>query len=133
LPPVGPLVCYEAIFPGEVTASPRPGVLLNVTNDAWFGDSSGPRQHFEAARMRAVEEGLPLARAAGNGISAIVDPYGRVLDRLDLNRRGIVEGGLPRALAPTPFARFGNAVALALAALSMAAGFALGRLRIGAI
>ncbi|HET9148885.1 MAG TPA: apolipoprotein N-acyltransferase [Alphaproteobacteria bacterium] len=133
LPPVGPLICYEAIFPGEVTASPRPGVLLNVTNDAWFGDSTGPRQHFEAARMRAVEEGLPLARAAGNGISAIVDPYGRVLDRLDLDRRGIVEGGLPRALTPTLFARLGNGVALALAALSAIAGFALGRLRRGAI
>lgn len=130
LPPVGPLICYEAIFPGDVAATnPRPDLLLNVTNDAWFGDSSGPRQHFAAARMRAVEEGLPLVRAAGNGISAIVDPYGRVLARLDLNRRGVLEGDLPRALAPTPFARFGNRIAWALAALSAAIGLALGRRR----
>jgi apolipoprotein N-acyltransferase len=100
----------------------RPGVLLNVTNDAWFGDSTGPRQHFAAARMRAVEEGLPLVRAAGTGISAIVDPYGRVLERLDLGHRGIVEGSLPAALAPTVFARLGNGLALALAGIAAAVG-----------
>lgn len=123
LPPVSPLVCYEVIFPGAVTApGERPGVLLNVTNDAWFGDSTGPRQHFAAARLRAVEEGLPLVRAAGTGISAIVDPYGRVLERLDLGRRGIVEGSLPVALAPTVFARLGNGLALALAGIAAALG-----------
>ena len=128
LPLVGPLVCYEAIFPGDVAKrDPRPGVLLNVTNDAWFGDSTGPRQHFAAARMRAVEEGLPLVRAAGTGISAIVDPYGRVLASLALGRRGIVEGELPVALPPTPFGRFGNGIALILAAVAIAAGLALRR------
>lgn len=128
LPPVGPLICYEAIFPGEVAKrNPRPGLLLNVTNDAWFGNSSGPRQHYAAARLRAVEEGLPLVRAAGTGISAIIDPYGRELARLDLGRKGIVEGALPQALAPTLFGRFGNGLALALAGLVMAVGLWSGR------
>jgi apolipoprotein N-acyltransferase len=128
LPPVGPLVCYEAIFPGDVVQEDaRPGLMLNVTNDAWFGDSSGPRQHFAAARLRAVEEGLPLVRAAGTGISAIVDPYGRVLARLDLNHRGVVTGPLPEALPPTVFARAGNALALALAGLLALAGIWLAR------
>jgi apolipoprotein N-acyltransferase len=123
LPPVGPMICYEAIFPGAVVSRvERPGMLLNVTNDAWFGDSTGPRQHFAAARMRAVEEGLPLVRAAGTGISAIVDPYGRVLTRLDLGRRGIVEGPLPSALPPTLFSRLGNGIALFLAALFLVVG-----------
>jgi apolipoprotein N-acyltransferase len=128
LPLVGPLVCYEVIFPGAVIApDTRPGLLLNVTNDAWFGDSAGPRQHFAAARLRAVEEGLPLVRAAGTGISAIVDPYGRILARLDLNRQGVVAGPLPEALPPTLFARLGNGLALALAAAVAALGLWQGR------
>lgn len=127
LPPVGPLVCYEAIFPGDVAnRDRRPGMLLNVTNDAWFGDSTGPRQHFAAARLRAVEEGLPLVRDAGTGISAIVDPYGRVLQQLDLGNRGLVEGALPMALKPTLFARFGNWLALGLAAFTIAIGLLCG-------
>ena len=128
LPPVGPMICYEAIFPGAVASrDQRPGVLLNVTNDAWFGDSTGPRQHFAAARMRAVEEGLPLVRNAGTGISAIVDPYGRVLARLDLGQRGIVEGPLPSALPPTLFSRFGNRIALVLALMLVVFGLWRGR------
>jgi apolipoprotein N-acyltransferase len=128
LPPVGPLVCYEVIFPGAVTApGHRPGLLLNVTNDAWFGDSSGPRQHFAAARLRAIEEGLPLVRAAGTGISAIVDPYGRIVARLDLNREGVVTGPLPEALPPTVFGRLGNGIALALAFACAVAGIGLRR------
>jgi apolipoprotein N-acyltransferase len=121
LPPFSPLICYEAIFPGRVTdATKRPGWLLNVTNDAWFGNSAGPYQHFASARMRAVEEGLPLVRAANTGISAVVDSYGRVTARLDLGRRGAFDASLPRALAvPPPFARYGN-VTILLFALGIA-------------
>jgi apolipoprotein N-acyltransferase len=123
LPPASPLVCYEAIFPGAVTArgGQRPGWLLNVTNDAWFGDSAGPHQHFASARLRAVEEGLPLVRAANTGISAVIDPYGRVLASLPLGREGVLDAGLPDALAATPFARFGNAVLLVLLAAALGA------------
>ena len=71
LPPLGPLICYEAIFPRAIVqGAERPGLLVNVTNDGWFGNTTGPRQHFHQARVRAVEEGLPLIRAANNGISA---------------------------------------------------------------
>jgi apolipoprotein N-acyltransferase len=113
LPPAGPLICYEAIFPGRVaTLDDRPGWLLNVTNDAWFGISSGPHQHFASARMRAVEEGLPLVRVANTGISGVVDAYGRVTAKLGLGREGVVDANLPVAIAdPTPFARWGHTVA----------------------
>jgi len=111
LPGFSPLICYEVIFPGDVVASdgPRPDFLLNVTNDAWFGDGSGPHQHFAQARMRAVEEGLPLVRAAQTGISAVIDPLGRVLTRIRLEARGTVEATLPGALPKnTSYARFGD-------------------------
>ncbi|MGE0256358.1 MAG: apolipoprotein N-acyltransferase [Alphaproteobacteria bacterium] len=114
LPAVGPLVCYEAIFPGAVTAGQRPAWLLNLTNDAWFGTSVGPAQHFAIALTRAVEEGLPLVRVANTGISAVVDPWGRVLARLDSGVTGVLDTGLPRALQPTPFARWGNWIVLVL-------------------
>src|ERR1700731_3124111 len=108
LPAVAPLICYEAIFPGEVVPSeaPRPGLLLNVTNDGWFGTTTGPYQHFAQARLRAIEEGLPMVRAANSGISAIVDPYGRVLAELPLGAEGVLDGGLPQTIAPPVFARF---------------------------
>ena len=73
----------------------RPGLLINVTNDGWFGNTTGPRQHLHQARVRAVEEGLPLVRAANNGISAVVDGYGRVLATLDLNARGVIDASSP--------------------------------------
>ncbi|MBN8875712.1 MAG: apolipoprotein N-acyltransferase [Rhodospirillales bacterium] len=108
LPPFGPLICYEAIFSGQVTgAAGRPEWLVNITNDAWFGDSSGPRQHLAAARMRAVEEGLPLMRAANTGISAGFDGYGRELGRLHMNVTGVLNVALPPALQPTVYSRFG--------------------------
>jgi apolipoprotein N-acyltransferase len=115
LPPLAPLICYEVIFPGAVVAGePRPGLLLNLTNDGWFGDSSGPRQHFQQARVRAVEEGLPLLRVANNGISAMIDGNGRVLAMLALDQRGSADSGLPVALPATPYARFGDAIFAAL-------------------
>ncbi|HZS84838.1 MAG TPA: apolipoprotein N-acyltransferase [Stellaceae bacterium] len=110
LPPVGPLICYEVIFPHAVVdESHRPQWLLNVTNDAWYGFTSGPFQHFAIARVRAVEEGLPLVRAANNGISGFVDAYGRVRERLGLDAVGVLDAPLPAALpGPTPYARLGD-------------------------
>lgn len=120
-PPAAPLICYEIIFPGEVTdPTVRPGWLLNLTNDAWFGASAGPYQHFHQARLRAVEQGLPVVRAANTGISAIIDPYGRVVTALGMDEAGVVEAGLPEALPPPFYARYGAAAeeaSLALAAL----------------
>src|SRR5260370_37771604 len=110
LPPVGPLICYEVIFPGAVVdPARRPGWLLNVTNDAWYGFSSGPFQHFAIARVRAIEEGLPLVRAANNGISAVGDAYGRIVGRLGLDDVGVIDCGLPIGLAEPPlYARAGE-------------------------
>lgn len=128
LPPASPLICYEVIFPGAVTdPEVRPAWLLNVTNDGWYGVSSGPYQHFATARLRAVEEGVPLVRVANTGISAIVDPYGRVLARVGLAEAGVADGPLPQSLPPTLFARLGNLVPLGLAALAVAGGAAIGR------
>jgi len=97
-----PLICYEIIFPGRIeNETKRPQWLVNVTNDAWFGTSTGPYQHLYQARIRAVEEGLPVMRAANTGISAVIDPFGRVLARLDLGKAGALDHGLPRALPVT--------------------------------
>lgn len=101
-PPFVPLICYEIIFPGRIeNTARRPGWLVNVTNDAWFGASTGPYQHLYQARIRAVEEGLPVIRAANTGISAVIDPFGRVLARLDLGVAGALDHGLPGALQVT--------------------------------
>lgn len=107
VPPFSPLICYEAIFPGQVIDpdGPRPHWMVNVTNDAWFGTSAGPHQHLVMARMRAVEEGLPMARVAGTGISAVIDPYGRVGAHAELLTRAAFTSPLPQALPPTPFSR----------------------------
>jgi apolipoprotein N-acyltransferase len=108
-PKVLPLICYEAIFPGAaVPAGERPGWLVNVTNDGWFGISSGPYQHFQQARVLAIAEGLPLVRAANTGISAVVDPVGRIVTSLPLGSEGVLDSQLPRALPATVYARFGN-------------------------
>lgn len=109
LPPASVLICYESIFPGDVVqGAERPGVIISATNDGWFGDSTGPRQHFHQARVRAVEEGVPLVRAANNGISAVVDPYGRVLHALGMNVKGVIDSPLPAALAAPLYARSGD-------------------------
>jgi apolipoprotein N-acyltransferase len=118
-PPVGILICYEIIFPGEATAADRrPGWLLNVTNDAWFGFTPGPYQHMHQTTVRAIEEGLPVVRAANNGISAVIDPLGRVVSSLPLGARDALDAELPTALPPTPFSRAGH-VPLAVACIGL--------------
>jgi len=127
-----PLVCYEIIFPGDAVprrerkgwlyryvgryldwpsvagSVERPGWLLNLTNDGWFGASAGPYQHFQQARIRAIEEGLPLVRAANSGISAVVDPLGRIIESLPLGAEGVLDAPLPQPTARTFYARWGD-------------------------
>jgi apolipoprotein N-acyltransferase len=130
LPAIGPLICYEAIFSAQVVVeTDRPQLLVNITNDSWFGDSAGPRQHLAAARMRAIEEGLPMVRAANTGISAIIDAHGKVEQTLGLDRQGVLVGNIPGALPPTPFSRMGLAAPALLAIASCATGLGLGRKR----
>lgn len=102
---VTPLICYEILFPGEVVTGKRPDWFVNVTDDSWFGPWAGPRQHLLVARVRAIEEGVPVARAANTGISAIIDPLGRITNTLGLDKLGVVDGALPAAIAPTPYSR----------------------------
>lgn len=117
-PSYRPLVCYEVIFPGlSGNAAPRPAWIVNATNDAWYGMSPGPFQHFDAARLRAIEQGLPVVRAANTGISAVIDPYGRVVRRLELNERGIIDQALPKPLRSTLYSRFGEYITLTILAL----------------
>jgi apolipoprotein N-acyltransferase len=116
LPPVGGLICYEAIFPGVGAASrERPGLLINVTNDGWFGNTTGPRQHFHQARVRAVEEGVPLVRAANNGISGVVDGNGRVVVVMDINTRGSADSTVPIQSTKPLYAVVGDSVFLLVA------------------
>ena len=138
-----PLVCYEIIFPGDAVprseragwlydhlgryvdwpfvagSGERPGWLLNLTNDGWFGASAGPYQHFQQARVRAIEEGLPLVRAANTGISAVVDPLGRVIASLPLGTEGVLDAPLPQAISPTTYARAGDGPLAVLAGLGL--------------
>jgi len=107
-PPIGPLICYEILFPDAVVGSTRPGWFVNVTDDSWFGPSTGPYQHLLTARVRAIEEGIPVARAANTGISAVIDPLGRISASLGLNKMGVVDAPLPTALTSTPFERLGD-------------------------
>jgi apolipoprotein N-acyltransferase len=124
LPPFLPLICYEAIFPGMMQAPEgRAEWIVQVTNDAWFGALSGPYQHLAQARARAIEQGLPLARAANTGVSAMIDPMGRITASLPLGVEGFVDAALPAALPPTPYARWGDLPALlaAVAAFGLTA------------
>ncbi len=122
IPGFSPLICYEAIFPAAVVdAIDRPGWLLSLTNDAWFGPNAGPAQHFAMARMRAAEEGLPLVRAANTGISAVVDAHGRVQDRLYTGTHGVIDADLPPRLPPTPYGRFGDVIVFTLLAFGILA------------
>lgn len=112
LPRVQPLICYESLFPGFTDASPsgRPEWIVNVSNDAWFGQTSGPVQHLNMASYRAIETGLPVARATPTGISAMIDPMGRIVDgsRIDYGQSRAVDVLVPKPLKPTLFGRLGH-------------------------
>lgn len=108
-PPALPVICYEIIFPDELAPSgERADWIVNITDDGWFGISTGPYQHFQQARVAAIEEGLPLARAANTGISAVVDPVGRVINSLPLGVEGVLDSALPKPIAPTIYVRVGD-------------------------
>ncbi len=129
LPPAIPLICYEAIFPsGLVPQGSRPGLLLNVTNDGWFGLTAGPYQHLSQARLRSVEQGLPQLRSANTGISAIIDPLGRIVRSQPLGTTGVVDGAIAKALSSTIYSSLGDLPALALLFLSFGLCF-VSRLR----
>lgn len=131
LPPFAAIICYEVIFSGNVVdPNDRPEWIVNITNDAWFGPSAGPRQHFVQAQFRAIEEGLPLVRVANTGISAVIDPYGRVRNEIDLGIQGVVDAPLPPPLAPPPFVTVGQLGGLALAFVAIVIANLSGR-RIG--
>ncbi|HEY4774045.1 MAG TPA: apolipoprotein N-acyltransferase [Xanthobacteraceae bacterium] len=131
-PPFLPLVCYEIVFPGAAIPRgiDRPSWIANLTNDGWFGISTGPYQHFQQARVRAIEEGLSLARAANTGISAIVDPLGRIIASLPLGVEGVLDSGLPAAVEPPLSTRLGDRhIVLVLAAIFALAMFRRSRWR----
>ena len=108
-PPVAPVICYEAIFPGEIYApGDRPGVIVNISNDSWFGTTPGPYQHLAQARLRSIEEGLPLIRDTNTGLSAVIDPVGRMIAILPLNVEDILDTGLPKEIPPTLFVSYGK-------------------------
>jgi apolipoprotein N-acyltransferase len=108
-PPALPLICYEIVFPGDIAADgDRPGWIVNLTNDGWFGISTGPYQHLQQARLRAIEQGLPVVRAANTGISAVIDPMGRIVARLGLGIEGVLDSSLPSAIRVTVYAGTGD-------------------------
>jgi apolipoprotein N-acyltransferase len=128
-----PLICYEVIFPGELSGGEsrfnlRPGWIVNVTNDGWFGISSGPYQHLQQARVTAIQEGLPVVRAANTGISAVIDPLGHVLASLPLASEGVLDAPLPRSIGAPVYARLGDIPAAVLILLAAAVAVR-GRLR----
>ncbi|SFS66895.1 Apolipoprotein N-acyltransferase [Sulfitobacter marinus] len=123
-----PLICYEAVFARDVNAAPeRPAFLMQLTNDAWFGKGQGPLQHLAQARMRAIEQGLPMARVANTGVSAMIDPKGRLTDSIALNTAGFLDAALPEALAPTPYSRFGELPFLAVLLIGLVSALLLRR------
>lgn len=118
-----PLICYEAVFPRHLRVAPRPDWVMQLTNDAWFGTHSGPFQHLALARLRAIEQGLPLVRAANTGVSAVIDARGRVVASLGLGLEGVVDADLPGALPAPLYARTGDLpwhLALTAALLALA-------------
>ena len=121
LPAFAPIICYEAIFPGAIVdEGARPAWILNVTNDAWYGHSSGPYQHFAIARTRAIEVGLPLVRDANNGISGVVDAAGRIVAGMNLDTIGYADVILPASAPETLYARAGDWIFLVILILALA-------------
>ncbi len=125
-PPALPLICYEVVFPGELMPpnlrnGDRPEWMINLTNDGWFGISTGPYQHFQQARMRAIEQGLPLVRAANTGISVVFDPVGRVVNSLPLGAEGVLDAPLPRPIGAPVYARVGDAPTMLVIAIALLA------------
>ncbi len=123
VPRFAALICYEIIFSTSLfKAESHPGWLVNVTNDAWYGDTSGPWQHLAQTQLRAVEQGLPVMRAANSGVSAVIDSYGRVRQSLQYGQRGVIDSSLPAPLEPTFYSRYGRlplAILLSLLLLAM--------------
>ena len=129
VPPMMPLICYEAIFPHFwQSTSERPEWFFNLSNDAWFGDTSGPRQHLVQSRYRSIEAGIPLVRSASRGFSGVVDPLGRMPVMVSPDQEGAFDVTLPRALEPTPYALYGDLLFLFMI-LSVIAGLVLQKLR----
>ena len=122
------LICYESIFPRFVRTAERHGGMVQITNDGWFGTISGPQQHFAQARMRSIELGLPLIRAANTGISAVVDSKGRIIQSLPLGVSGVIDAAMPPALPPTLYSRSGDFPLIIM--LIMALIFCLARQRL---
>lgn len=125
-----PLICYEGLFPLLPVGSPRPAWFVNVSNDAWFGRTSGPLQHLNLASYRAIEQGLPMVRATPTGVSAVIDPWGRIApgQRLDPGNSGVIDAPLPAALENTYFSQIGDLGALALILISLLVAVPVGRL-----
>jgi len=120
-------ICYEIIFSGQVVdRAHRPDFIFNPSNDAWFG-AWGPPQHLAQARLRAIEEGLPVVRATPTGISAVIDADGRILESIPMHRAGRIDTLIPRPHAATPFARYGNALSVGFALLLLALAIAFRR------
>ncbi len=126
VPPVQPLICYESLFPDLVRAAVRRGPvrprwIVNISNDAWFGVTSGPLQHLNQASYRAIEEGLPIVRATPTGVSAVIDAYGRSEPGavLGFGRSGVIDAPLPQPLGDTTYGRIGEAPLAGLLLLSL--------------
>jgi apolipoprotein N-acyltransferase len=123
LPPFSPLICYELIFPGAVVVpGQRPEWLMAMTDDSWFGPWTGPYQHLGIAKVRAAEEGLAVVRAANTGVSAVIDPYGRITHSLGLDRTGVLDANLPRPLPPTLYSIWGDLIFLLMLLATTAVG-----------
>ena len=127
---IGATICYEAMFPPLVRLSLADGApfMVNLTNDGWFGRTPGPYQHFSHSRLRSIEEGLPLVRAANTGISAIIDPFGNIINSLPVGVEGVLDGALPKPLKETFFSKWPNFGPLSLL-LGMLVGAIVGKRR----